>query len=110
MTYKDGIRDPSVMPSQYFQGNWVPMSDSGWFTSDTVNGKKPDGDDHSGVVIDESQISIAYRYKNSIDKDITYSLTVQRSTGRFAESFLEGTKQSPPFLDGTGRCVVQESQ
>ena len=47
------------------------------------------------------------RFKNAVDKMIVYNLTIQRSTGRFIENFLEES-QKTPFAERTGRCIRQQ--
>jgi len=106
-SYKDGIEDFAVMPSLSFSGTWTP-SDSGLFTSDTLNFKNQDeSDPNVGVSIDPSQFAAGYKYKNKLDETMLYSLTIQRSTGRFSESFQEESKQTP-FKTRTGRCLFRK--
>jgi len=104
--YKDGVLDLNTMPSLFFSGQWqsLPFSGSGYFVSDKINRKKQDENDPNvGVSIDESQVSVGYKYKNRFDKTTQYTLTIQRSTGRFAESFLVEADKVP-FLERTGYC------
>jgi hypothetical protein len=106
-TYKDGVLSLSVTPALVFSGQWqpIPYSESGIFVSDRINTMKQDQNDANvGVSIDESQVSIGYKYKNKNDKTTQYTLTIQRSTGRFTESFLEEAEKVP-FLEGTGYCA-----
>lgn len=106
-TYKDGVLDSTKMPTFNFSGQWRSMqwSESGIFISDTLNFKKQDENDHDvGVSIDETQINVVFKYQNPMDKTIRYTLTIQRSTGRFAESFrIEAEKI--PFSESTGYCI-----
>lgn len=105
--YKDGVLDSNTMPSLNFIGKWqpIPFSKSGVFDSERINSTTQDRNDHNvGVSIDETQVNVRYKYKNRLDKTIQYTLTIQRSTGRFAESFLEEADKYP-FLEGTGYCA-----
>jgi len=104
-TYKDGVLDSTAMPSLSFSGEWLPLyPESGFFTSNKINGMDLDEKDPNvGVSIEDAQINIGYKYAYRAEKTITYTLTIQRSTGRFAESFKEEGKF--PFLEGTGYCV-----
>jgi len=107
-TYKDGVLDSTTMPSFSFSGQWLPFyPESGLFTSNKLNGKDlNEKDSNVGVTIDDAQVNIGYKYANRMEKTITYTLTIQRSTGRFAESFL--TEEGKfPFSEGTGYCVYR---
>jgi hypothetical protein len=108
-TYKDGIEDFAVMPSLSFSGTWTP-ADSGRFISDTLNFKNQDESDPDvGVSIDPNQFNAAYKYQNPLNKTMRYSLTIQRSTGRFSETYQEEPKEVP-FKTGTGRCVFHKAE
>jgi hypothetical protein len=107
-TFKNGVEDSTVMPTLFFSGRWTPsfIPDEGTFVSEKINQKKPDESDPDvGVSIDESQVNIRYKYQNRLDKNIHYFLTIQRSTGRFAESFYYEEAAKMPFLEGVGYCV-----
>ncbi len=107
-TYRNGVQDISVMPTLIFGGKWIPAyGDVGVFVSDKINFKPQDEKDTDvGVTIDESQLAVTYKYKNKFDKGMTYSLTIQRSTGRFSEYFQEESEKTP-FLEGTGYCIFR---
>jgi hypothetical protein len=47
------------------------------------------------VLITTGQITAVTRHKNRFDKTIDYELTIQRSTGRFAERYTEENAQTP---------------
>ena len=100
------------MPSFDFWGSWRPFPDPGNFSADSVNLKEIDRetDTVTGVFINPSQISIQYKYENGMKESIVYTLTIQRSTGRFSESFLEEAKSGVPFLEHTGRCTYEKAQ
>jgi hypothetical protein len=90
------------MPIHSFEGDWAFPQES-IFTAQKVN--RSPADDHSVVFIDRTQVSASARYKNQQDKNIDYTLIIQRSTGRFAERYTDEGQQTP-FLDQQGRCVV----
>jgi len=107
-TYNNGVLDSTTMPTLNFSGQWQSLyPESNLFNSDKINGKKLDEKDPNvGVTIEDAQVNIEYKYANRMEKTITYTLTIQRSTGRFSESFLaEGDKF--PFSEGTGYCVYR---
>ena len=108
-TYKNGIEDSSAIPSLFFSGQWIPSSpfqqDEGTFSSDKINSTKSDENDRTvGVSIEESQVNIAYKFKNRFEKTILYTLAIQRSTGRFAESYYDEASKIP-FSENAGYCV-----
>ena len=107
-TYKDGVQDSTKMPTLTFSGQWMPLSGSASvFTSDSLNFKKQDEKDHDlGVSIDETQVALELKYQNRSDKTIHYTLTIQRSTGRFAENFREEAEKMS-FIENTGYCVYR---
>ncbi len=104
-TYKDGVLDSTTMPHFNFSGQWTLLLESPNFTSDRINFKKQDESDHDqGISIDATQFNAVLKYENKLEKTVRYTLTIQRSTGRFAESFrLESEKI--PFSESTGYCV-----
>jgi len=107
-SYRDGVADSRVMPRMSFSGTWMPLGESGMFSSEKINGKKKDEKDQTtGIFIDENQFSLTYKYQNSTDKTVEYNLTIQRSTGRFTESFREES-QHVPFSEGAGRCIFRK--
>lgn len=107
-TYRNGVEDSSVPPSLFYRGRWSPYGESGLFASEKINFKKQDENDPEvGVSIDENQLNVGYKYQNRFEKTITYSLTIQRSTGRFAESF-RSESDKVPFSDSAGRCVFRK--
>ncbi len=107
-TYNNGVLDSTTMPTLNFSGQWQSLyPESNFFSSDKINGKTlNEKDPNVGVTIEDAQVNIGYKYANRMEKTITYTLTIQRSTGRFSESFLgEGDKF--PFSEGTGYCVYR---
>jgi hypothetical protein len=108
-TYANGVNNSRVLPNFSFSGTWVPTSpysdSSANFTSDKVNKRENDEKDKiTGVYIDQYQFQAAFQYKNAVDETIDYVLTIQRSTGRFAENFTEEPKKVP-FSENVGRCI-----
>jgi hypothetical protein len=82
----------------------------GTFISEVINLEKQDeANPASSVVIDDSQIAIHQTYKNPLDKKISYTLTIQRSTGRFSENFLRESEQIP-FAQDVGRCLKRDEK
>lgn len=107
-TYKNGVLVSTTMPTFNFSGQWKPSPFSkttSYFTSDQFNFQKKEESDHDqGVFIDETQVSVDFKYQNPMEKAVRYTLIVQKSTGRFAESFrIESEKI--PFSESTGYCV-----
>ena len=109
-TFKDGVDDSRVVPSLFFTGTWRPYDD-GMFSATDINFEKIKtiDDPPSSVYINQNQLSITYNYKNSTDADVIYILTIQRSTGRFVESFQKKSDKIV-FLQGTGRCIYQKAE
>jgi len=107
-TYKKGVLDSTIMPTFNFSGQWQPLyPESGFFTSDKINGKNQDEKDPDvGVLFYDTQVNIGYKYANRLEKTITYTLAIQRSTGRFAESFLT-EEDKFPFSESTADCVYR---
>ncbi|MBZ5499959.1 MAG: hypothetical protein LAP85_26475 [Acidobacteriia bacterium] len=108
--FNKGIPDGRTVPNFVFAGTWHHFSES-WggdtFESDRTNFKRANESKQRVLVIDASQISIQdFQYTNSESKTIHYNLTIQRSTGRFSETFL-GEDNKVPFIDRSGRCLVQ---
>jgi len=106
-TYKDGVLDSNAMPFFIFSGQWQAFegSEVRFFSSDTINRKKQDEKDPTvGVSVDETQVNVGYKFENRSGKNTLYTFTIQRSTGRFAESFL-GETEALPILERTGYCT-----
>ncbi len=104
-TYREGVQDPSMMPALSFSGTWIPYDETGIFASEKVGFKKQDENDPDvGVYIDASQFNAGYTYENKLGNKVRYSLTIQRSTGRFAESFQVETEKVP-FREDAGYCI-----
>ena len=103
-TYRNGVGDPTRMPYLMFTGYWTTFGKI--LTSDEINGQR-EPDDHRGTVsVNDSVVTVwDYRYKNAGGDEVSYSLTIQRSTRRFAESYTMVKPQMPPLLEGTGRCI-----
>ncbi len=100
--FAHGIEDFSLQPSFYFLGIWSePLAPT--FEAMKIDGQEISDPDHFGFAVDPYQFSAARRYKNRAGKDIDYKLVIQRSTGRFSESFTEDSAKFP-FLETNGRC------
>jgi hypothetical protein len=103
--FKDGIAESSITPITMFSGNWTYIGEP-FFVATRINVTNipPEGDDSgSGINIDPWQVSAQLRYKSRLDKNIDYRLVIQRSTGRFSESYTEESAKVP-FSERTGRC------
>lgn len=109
-TYVNGVDDSHTMPAFFFEGTWRPYED-GLFSASKFNFEdiKTTDDPHSSMYINRGQLSITYRYQNALDAGVVYSLTIQRSTGRFVESF-QKLSEKVPFLQSTGRCTYQKAE
>lgn len=108
--YKNGIADSSTMPHLNFAGKWHPPifdGETGTFVSENINFKKQDEEDKDvGISIDDEQVSVLYKYENKLDDTVRYELTIQRSTGRFSETY-QKVKQQIPFLENIGYCAYR---
>jgi len=107
-SFSGGIENTSTMPTSHFGGIWRAFLGDATFEATIINGQEMSADskfaaDH-GISIDPEQITVAWRFKNKLEKDVEYSLTMQRSTGRFSESFTEPPAKVP-FLAHAGRCI-----
>ncbi len=104
-TYKNGVLDSTTMPTFDFSGQWKQrISGSAYFIPDKLNDEKQDDKDHVDIYIDESQIIAQFKYQNPLDKTMHYTLTIQRSTGRFTESFRPESEKIS-FSEKIGYCV-----
>ena len=108
-TFKDGVENEQIMPSFFFSGKWREIFGPS-FSADSFGIEETDTT-HNGstLTINESQFSATYKYKNLKNEDVIYSLTIQRSTGRFTESYQQTSEQFPSAQD-TGRCIYQKAQ
>ncbi len=108
-SYKDGVEDYRVQPNLAFKGKWTLLGHSVVFASEKLLFVADNPGNDSVVSIDDRQFSIAkYQFKNSLGKTISYNLTIQLSTGRFSESFIEASKQVP-FSQSAGYCIYAKS-
>lgn len=108
-SYKDGVDNPSIQPNGGFSGKW---KDFGWgprFSAEPIlDSNAQPIRDANWVTIDSEQIAVSYVYKNTLKEDIGYSLTIQRSTGRFSEEFRQGGVPISPAA--TGRCIYRKGK
>lgn len=107
-TFSNGVQDSRVVPYVFFSGTWHSYLGAWHFASDTLNFKKEDSSRMPGVTISDSQVAIQYKYENSSNVKIRYTLTIQRSTGRFAEEF-QGELKSAAYSN-TGRCIYLKAE
>jgi hypothetical protein len=106
--YKGGILDSRLMPYLNFAGQWrlLPLSESEFFVSQEINFKGQDKNDKDvGVTVDEHRVNLGFKYENPLGKTTQYTLTIQRATERFAESFLQEAEKVP--LESAGYCVYR---
>jgi hypothetical protein len=102
-SFAQGIQDGSIMPIWRFSGKWTYRFGA-VFSATEINDQNEISDaEHYGVTADSSQITASFRYKNRLEKNIDYSLVIQRSTGRFSESYVEPPARFP-FSQRNGRC------
>jgi hypothetical protein len=99
--YSNGVNDFSIMPIFEFAGRWTPAGPT--LSATRINGEDNPDPTHNGISVDPEQINATWRFKNRFDKDVDYHLVIQRSTGRFTETYTE-----PPshvaFAEQHGRC------
>jgi hypothetical protein len=106
--FDNGVGSNGTMPDLFFTGVWRPLLGGSAFTATAISNNAIEDGKPSPITIDESQVTVSnYKYANTSDKTILYNLTIQRSTGRFTESFrMEDEKVS--FIDNAGHCLVQQ--
>jgi hypothetical protein len=103
-SYKNGVDDSTTEPNLEFSGNWNQYG----FVANLINFEAKDEKDNvTGVVISESQFSATFKYASTKGETLVYGLTIQRSTGRFAESVRKDSEQMA-FADNTGRCIYRK--
>jgi len=85
----------------FFEGAWA------WLENLAINGNTPavlaDDPKQGHIEISASNIYVHYSFKNQLDTLTSYTLQVQRSTGRFTETY-EPFKVSP--IEDSGTCMV----
>jgi len=101
-SFANGVEDQSRMPIRTIDGVWEFPGLDLTFDAKKVNSK--DVDEHSGVLVSESQIEASVRFQNRLQKNIDYRLVIQRSTGRFTETYTDESGKLP-FQEGQGRCA-----
>jgi hypothetical protein len=110
-TFNNGVEDGKIVPSFDFEGTWTYRGELlGSYFKGAIFNKRPINTSQDPVVtIDEYQFKIDdYQYSNSDNKTIHYNLTIQKSTGRFTETFLMEPEKFPS-INRTGRCLAQTS-
>ena len=104
-TYEDGVQNPEVVPAITFSGTWHQVGGSASFDSKkVVPYVLAVGARQGSVSIDEGQFNLDLKYRNRLGKTVNYNLTIQRSTGRFSESFQQ-EPEKVPFATNAGYCV-----
>jgi hypothetical protein len=103
--FNDGIADNSITLFDIIGGMWKATPGGPMFSANRI-GITNELPANSGFVIDPLQISGTRRYQNRSKKDVDYQLTIQRSTGRFSETYTYADgSNSVPFSQETGRCA-----
>jgi len=54
--------------------------------------------------VSEVSLSRVFERQNQLDNEVNYRLVIQRSTGRFSESY-QNVSDKVPFSQRNGRCV-----
>jgi hypothetical protein len=104
-SYQDGVLTSEVMQTLVFWGIWTPNGAA--FLSEGIQVAYKLGEQHNPpeyVSIDDTQFTLSLKYQNGADKTILYSLTIQRSTGRFTEAYSDKS-EGASFLENSGRCT-----
>jgi hypothetical protein len=101
--FVDGISQNRTMHLQVFSGDWS-LPDDPTFVADKINLQATDNN-LSSLAVDRRQVSGTLRYKNALNKNMDYGLVIQRSTGRFTETYTQEGEQIPT-LEQQGRCIV----
>lgn len=101
--FADGVQDTSAVPSVVFVGDWKRSLGGSDFSATHINRQAISDPARYGVSLDSDQFSCAYGYKNLSGEDVDYTLTVQRSTGRFTETFTVSPSKIPLRRE-QGRC------
>jgi hypothetical protein len=99
--FVNGVEDGSQMPVRSIDGEWQSPNYSLFFAATKIN--RAAVDDNTTLFLDSSQFSVSVRYPNRMDKKVDYRLVIQRSTGRFAESYTMESEKIP-FSEAQGRC------
>jgi hypothetical protein len=81
----DGPHQEAAAAQASFEGAWAWLEHLTAQSSDRANLGDDPREGH--ITIDESAIYARYSFKNSLDTLTRYSLSIQRSTGRFTETF-----------------------
>jgi len=108
-SYQDGVQKHTAPPNVEFSGTWKSYGrDPGFFSADEINHQPKDPTDEiSFVNINDAQFSTAYKYEDQLDSSVVYSLTIQRLTGQFTESFRKETEQGS-MIENAGPCVYRK--
>jgi hypothetical protein len=110
--FAHGVEDMSITPFLFFSGNWKGLQ--GWplrnwtfeGTTDDMSKEVPPGPLVDGIALDPEQFNVSWHYRNSSGKEVEYHLVIQRSTGRFTETWTENPSEplAVPFSANHGRC------
>jgi hypothetical protein len=106
-TFKNGIHDSAQNPYLIASGTWYALNSNLFFTGHELNVRtsgKASSKPESELDISSDQILLSKHYISQTNKIVDYSLTIQRSTKRFSESFNVAHDSKLSFED-TGRCA-----
>src|SRR5689334_5043728 len=92
-----GVENETMQPNAVIFGKWHRDGDFVYFDFD-----KSKYTNHS-VLVDEDTFDLETKYQNIKHEQMSYSLAIDASTGRYIESW----QSSPDFFDKQyGRCIV----
>jgi len=106
-TFKNGIQDSAQNPYLIASGTWFALNSGFIFTGHEWNFRttgKASSKPESQLDISSDQILLSKHYISQTNKVVDYSLTIQRSTKRFNESF-DVAHDSKLSFQETGRCA-----
>ena len=95
-SYHAGVEASTSQPGMFLIGSWQPGLNTMLFNA-------ADSHETTTAYADKSQLTIVRKYESVSDKKIEYSLTIQRSTLRFAEEFNVVGNAKDSFTQ-RGRC------
>jgi hypothetical protein len=104
--YRNGIFDENASGPLYTMGKWSTTSKASEYA--TFN-----GDDHGGAVsgtikIDQISFLLSSSFKNQNGAITKYNFTLQRSTGRFTETYESDKSGKSENDEHSGRCVIYQ--
>jgi hypothetical protein len=108
--YKQGVHEKKLSLSGVSIWSYVPLGAD--FTPSALahlatssDAKLERSDAQPTIEVDGTRIAVSEEYKNNKDEEIRHTLLIQRSTGRFTETYEESSSQRT-ILDYSGRCLI----